>query len=154
MSFSCIIMWPQSAVSSHSCVCCCVRYIPPPGPFLTPSDIIYMQFITSYATQSRNKWMFSPVLMKPDGQVWNTEAVVVISETSWFGFGREEQGQEHQARTGITVKCRPHGTSFFPPSVSINMTLPPCSLLGLSPAISLNYTGSSLHPPQLSLRKV
>lgn len=31
----------------------------------------------------------------------------------WFWLKREQR-QEHQARTGITVKCRPHGTSFFP----------------------------------------
>lgn len=43
-----------------------------------------------------------------------------------IGFGlKREQRQEHRARTGITVKCRPHGTSFFPPSVSINIMLPP-----------------------------
>lgn len=31
----------------------------------------------------------------------------------WFWLKRERR-QEHQARTGITVKCRPHGTGFFP----------------------------------------
>lgn len=66
-----------------------------------------------------------------------------------IGFGlKREQRQEHRARTGITVKCRPHGTRFFPPSVSINIILPPpnSSFFALSPAISSTYAGSSPLP--------
>lgn len=42
----------------------------------------------------------------------------------WFALKRQQR-QEHWARTGITVKCRPHGTWFFPPSVCIIIMLPP-----------------------------
>lgn len=135
MSFSCIIMWPQRSfhVCAHACELRCTL-----RSTLTPLNSIYAAYITTHT------------LYQPEIDVCVSCAAV---RAGLSGFGKDQRGhsnfrdrlvwfwlkrerrQEHQARTGIIVKCRPHGTSFFPHSVSVNITLPPITVLALSPTM-------------------
>lgn len=127
MSFSCIIMWPQRSlhVCAHACELCCTL-----SSTLTPIHSIYAAYITTPINARVSR---GAVRTRLSGLGWNQHDHSNFRDRLvWFWLQRERR-QEHQARTGITVKCRPHGTGFSPHSVSVNITLPPITVLALSP---------------------
>lgn len=127
MSFSCIIVRPQR--SFHVCAHACERRCT-----ATPLNSIYATYITTRIVSAGDKCVFPAALLEP-GYGKNQRGHSNFRERLvWFWLKRERR-QEHQARTGITVKCRPHGTGSFPHSVSVNITLPPITVLAPSPPV-------------------
>ncbi len=140
---SAALLCGQCAACSILCVCCLceVHYTPRsfPAP-LTPINIIYVPYITTYSTSTRDRWMCFPQHWEPGSlDLGRTRAATQVSATAWLGLGwRGNRGRNTGLEQGLQWNAD-HMAQAFSLLLSLSISYcPPCSsFLALSPAISL-----------------